>query len=612
MKRTVLVGTACALALAGGAAVGSGCGSETPTMVVTGPAGPVNADGKSPATIEVKITRGGKSLDGGALRFSSGLDGSSFMMPIDDPSDRPGPEAQVYETSLNAGSATVRLYAIERKTAKVSVSYQNDEEGIASLSRTIDVVFGGSSPSAVDSIAFISAEPPTIQLKGSSGIEASTVTFQALDKNKLPVPDASIEFSLGGDLGGASLSPTSATTKFDGLVTTTLRSGTAIGTVVVRASPAGNSAVVGKSDPITVAGALPNYEHFSFKCSRFAIAGFRNYVLNLTCTAQVADRNGQKLQGIQVTFRAEAGSIEKVAYTDEQGRATVTYTTQDPKPADVAPSSIWPLAGKDKDPTYFGSFFHNPEDGGAEPSQPCTRDGKAATCNPRDGLVTVIAVTTGEEQWTDANGNGVWDPGEDFVDLPEPFVDANDNGQFDADDPREKALFNDVNHNSRWDGPNGKWDGSTQIWKSAKFLWTGDIDLVASGIFDESNRRLGNSLELPHCAPMPTHLKLLVVDSNLNQPASEAGDGLYCECTRDACSVGSPDVEFDPRSGGRRFYNLGVEDAHTCDPDCKSDEPPCGTRVGALQCTGSFTGAEEGADPMKLDNPGLTIGVSAK
>jgi hypothetical protein len=109
----------------------------------------------------------------------------------------------------------------------------------------------------------------------------------------------------------------------------------------------------------------------------------------------------------------------------------------------------------------------------AEPhrSDPLRRGpgGQPLVNNPRDNLVTIIAVVTGDEAFQDLNGNGVWDDGEDFTDLTEPFVDANDDGTW---DPGE--LFLDLNKNNSWDGKNGRWDRDTQIWVAERVLWTGE------------------------------------------------------------------------------------------------------------------------------------------
>jgi hypothetical protein len=168
--------------------------------------------------------------------------------------------------------------------------------------------------------------------------------------------------------------------------------------------------------------------------------------------------------------------------TDVVGNAQVLYKTTLPLPDDVPPASftwtpnndlkhtgeyvapLWmhpfawtedPIYNYDKEPTL------------QEPRRPDPlRQGREN--NPRDNLVSMIAITTGEEAFEDLNNNGAWDEGELYTDLTEPFVDNNDNGTWDA-----KERYVDANGNGTWDGKNGKYDSSTLIWVQERILWTG-------------------------------------------------------------------------------------------------------------------------------------------
>jgi hypothetical protein len=109
--------------------------------------------------------------------------------------------------------------------------------------------------------------------------------------------------------------------------------------------------------------------------------------------------------------------------------------------------------------------------------------GFARINNPRDNVVTLIAITRGEEWFDDQNNNGVRDgvgpEGEPFEDTTEPFVDADDDGTW-----SEGEVFVDTNGNGKWDGKNGEYDLSTNIWREEKILWTGlphQLDQQASG-----------------------------------------------------------------------------------------------------------------------------------
>jgi hypothetical protein len=120
------------------------------------------------------------------------------------------------------------------------------------------------------------------------------------------------------------------------------------------------------------------------------------------------------------------------------------------------------------------------------------------TLNPRDNLVAMIAVTSGEEGFIDVNNNGKWDTGEPFDDLTEPFVDSNDNGTW---DPDERWI--DTNGNGRWDGKNGLWDANTLIWVQERIIWTGqpadeDFQDLATPVFGQVTPPTSPIFQLQH------------------------------------------------------------------------------------------------------------------
>jgi adhesin/invasin len=88
-------------------------------------------------------------------------------------------------------------------------------------------------------------------------------------------------------------------------------------------------------------------------------------------------------------------------------------------------------------------------------------------------LVTIVAFTTGSESFTDLNGNGYYDEGEPFDDLPEPFIDGNDSHEFENGE-----LYIDVNSNGQFDSGNQLFDGTggkspnTTIWLAGRVLFS--------------------------------------------------------------------------------------------------------------------------------------------
>lgn len=188
-----------------------------------------------------------------------------------------------------------------------------------------------------------------------------------------------------------------------------------------------------------------------------------------------------------------------------------------------------------------------------------TLGGDAIRNNPRDNLVTMIAVVSGEEAFTDQNGNGTWDPGEPFVDLTEPFVDADDDGTWDPNDER----FLDTNGNGTWDGKNGKWDARTQIWVQERLLWTGAPaleDLTGPGASAGAAPTI--ALQCPAGTPIggycngagpPVTASLFLADPWLNAIARNAA--------ADACTV-SPHDPFNVPSKSVLWADSGVRSTY--------------------------------------------------
>jgi hypothetical protein len=326
--------------------------------------------------------------------------------------------------------------------------------------------------------------------------EITTLRFRAIDPRGQPQPGVRVSFELQSPVPGVEINPKAANTNVgDGIASTqVIANGGRVASVVVVARVEGKVAL---SPAVTFAGAASNSRQFTFQCgsasgdasggvhaigaydeTRHLIAGVK-----LKCIAHVADRNGDGIVGAQVSFLTEAGTIgpSATSVTDVVGNAEVLYKTSYPLPQDVDPGVFTWNPRKDATHTgeYIAPLWMHPfawvEDpianAGAEPTfqEPRRKDPIRGTVNnPRDNLVTLIAVTTGEEAFDDHNNNGRWDPGEPFVDLTEPFVDNNDNGTW---DPGERYV--DTDGSGSWDGKNGRYDASTLIWVQERILWTG-------------------------------------------------------------------------------------------------------------------------------------------
>jgi hypothetical protein len=369
---------------------------------------------------------------------------------------------------------------------------------------------GGAGPAFME---FVEIQPAQPKIG-----DVVTVRFRLLDERSIPLAGSVVDYKLGSANTGVTLSPASSVSlKGSGYAETQVVASSRVNSVVVIATSGAKSVT---SPPITFAGSVPNGRQMTFQCGpiaadgsggRHAIGAYdqaRHLIAGsaINCTAHVADRNGDGFTGALVSFLTEAGTIgpTETSQANLVGDATVLYKTSLPMPEDVDPDVFsWTPpqgdllnTGEYLAPLWMQPFnwVENPATIGTvanptftlrEPRRPdpirFKPDGTGRfTNNCRDNLVSMIAVTSGEEGFTDTNNNGVYDQGEEFDDLTEPFVDSNDNGTWDANE-----RFIDLNGNREWNGKNGKWDPNTLIWKQERLLWTGipaweDLQLPAS------------------------------------------------------------------------------------------------------------------------------------
>lgn len=357
----------------------------------------------------------------------------------------------------------------------------------------------GGGPSVMEFVEIVPAQPKIG--------DVVIVRFRLLDSRGVPLAGANTDFALQKNANGSTpanvtLSPPSAPSiKGSGFAETQIVATSRVSSVIVEAT-SGDKKVI--SPAITFAGTVPNGRQLTFQCGPIAGQGSgglhalgawdnsRTLIVGSAaeCTAHVGDRNGDGVDGALVSFMTEAGTIgpSETSTSNLIGDAIILYKTSLPIPIDVAPETFsW--TPPDNDPANTGDYVaplwmhpfnwtQNPLIKTnmytlQEPRRPdpirLKPDGSGRfENNPRDNLVTMIAVTSGEEGFTDTNNDGLYTMGEEFDDLTEPFVDSNDNGTWDAFE-----RFIDINGNRQWDPKNGKWDPNTLIWRVEKIIWTG-------------------------------------------------------------------------------------------------------------------------------------------
>jgi hypothetical protein len=203
--------------------------------------------------------------------------------------------------------------------------------------------------------------------------------------------------------------------------------------------------------------------------------------------------------------------------------------------------------------------------------------------NPRDGVVTLLAITAGTEAWTDMNDNGERDSTEPFEDVGEPFLDINDNGTY---DPGEDYW--DTDQDGEYTGPNGQFDADTMIAAQAKVIWTGELREAADAARIDTttaNTALANggqmNLEIwlldKHMNPIATYL-----DADDSAELTDSSDNLNFTPESPLYLNERLGMRFDENTGGiMEFYyndgctlNAGCYQVNAADSSSSVEDPP--------------------------------------
>ncbi len=341
--------------------------------------------------------------------------------------------------SLNAGTAI----GADTVTASATVS------GVTVSSSPVGYTVSTTPvTSTAASISFTSATPTTIAIRGTGGQENSAVVFTVRDSNGNALANQAVTFSLTSMAGGLALASSSGTSGADGTVSAILQAGTTATPVRVRAVLNSNTNINAVSSQLVVSTALPHQNGFSLAAARKNIEAFTIDNVTSVFSATLSDRYGNYVpDNTAVSFRTAGGvgSIAPSCFTSA-GRCSAT----------------------------FGS----------------------AGARPANGRLVLLATAIGEESFIDLNGNGLYDLGEPFTDLPEAFIDVNGNR---LRDPTEE--FVDFNNNGSYDGGDGLFNGVLRTSGSTAPV-TLNVRQLFTIVLSTSNAQfigLPNVVALNHC-----------------------------------------------------------------------------------------------------------------
>jgi hypothetical protein len=261
-------------------------------------------------------------------------------------------------------------------------------------------------PAILGSLLFVSADPPSIGIKGVGLAEVSTLTFKVLDTNGNAVANQLVNFELNTEVGGITLSSDSATSDVDGLVRVDVSSGTVSTVVRVTATLASNTMIKTQSDGLVISTGIADQNSMSVSAEVLNPEAWRIDGVTVPINVYIADHfNNPVPDGTAVSFTTEGGQIV-ASCTIQNGGCSVNWTSSNPRPI--------------------------------------------------DGRVTILVHLQGEESFLDANGNGVFDaPDTHLTDLPEAFSDDNENQVFDYG----AEEFLDFNNNKSYDAADGEYNG---------------------------------------------------------------------------------------------------------------------------------------------------------
>ncbi|MCX5849449.1 MAG: hypothetical protein NTW65_08360 [Deltaproteobacteria bacterium] len=289
------------------------------------------------------------------------------------------------------------------------------------ISSSGNIIVGAAS---AGSIFFVSATPNNISLRGTGETTQSKVLFRVLDTNGNPI-QKQVNFSLDTTVGDITLSTINPqlSDPTTGNVQTIVYAGT-VPTPVRVAAVINGTTLTSTSDKLTISTGIPTQNAVSLSATTLNLEGWDYNDTTSVIVARLSDRFLNPVpNGTVVNFRASGGSIEASCQT---GVATTAYTS--------------PAAGACG--VYFTSSSPKPYIGqpGAQPAN--------------DGRVVVMAYALGEESFVDSISNGKYDLTETFTDMPEPYLDANENNSY-----ASPEIFIDTNNDKLYSVADTKFNG---------------------------------------------------------------------------------------------------------------------------------------------------------
>jgi hypothetical protein len=185
------------------------------------------------------------------------------------------------------------------------------------------------------SMLFLDANPTSIVIKGAGGSgrsETSTLRFKVVDNNNTPVQGAIVNFSVSNS--NVTLNIPQATSDADGIVVTTVTSGSTPTSVVVTATAAANSSATVPSSTLSVSNGLTVSGGLEIVAQKYNIDGGVTGT-ETTVSAFMRDINGNLVpDGTIASFTTDYGAVGSSSAgscASANGTCSVQFRVQNPR-----------------------------------------------------------------------------------------------------------------------------------------------------------------------------------------------------------------------------------------------------------------------------------------
>jgi hypothetical protein len=356
-----LAATLAACGGGGGSAGSTSTGGGTTTGGTSGTGGVTTTPGDTQTSTAGSIVLQIKSAAGADTTTIGGTEQARAVATVTGPTGAPIPGVIVVFSQADAnllaispgsgtaltdagGQASVDLKAADStKTGAVTVAAQVLINGATLAAKKAIQITASSStgvPEVPVSMLFLDANPTTIVIKGAGGAgrsESSTLRFKVVNGSNTPIKGAVVNFSISNP--GVTLNITQATSDAEGVVITTITSGTTPTSVVVTATAAANTTVTVPSSALSVSNGLPFAAGFEIVAAKYNIDGGTTGTTT-TVSAFLRDLNGNLVpDGTVVSFTTDNGAIgtsSAGSCSTINGTCVVPFRVQEPRGSGVA------------------------------------------------------------------------------------------------------------------------------------------------------------------------------------------------------------------------------------------------------------------------------------